>query len=79
MWIRSQDRKALLNVNQVLISPSVDGSIYYINDSLGEESHVLGIYTSEEKALKVLNDIQEWYECSYGETFQMPQDEDVEV
>ena len=26
MWIRSQDRKALLNVNQVLISPSVGGS-----------------------------------------------------
>lgn len=27
MWIRSQDRKALLNVNQVLISPSVDGKL----------------------------------------------------
>lgn len=52
MWIRSQDRKALLNVNQVLISPSVDGSIYYINDSLGEESNVLGVYSSKEKALK---------------------------
>lgn len=50
MWIRSQDRKALLNVNQVLISPSVDGSIYYINDSLGEESNVLGVYSTEEKA-----------------------------
>lgn len=58
MWIRSQDRKALLNVNQVLINPSVNGSIYYINDSLGEESNVLGIYTSEEKALKVLDEIQ---------------------
>lgn len=52
MWIRSQDRKALLNVNQVLISPSVDGSIHYINDSLGEESNVLGVYSTEEKALK---------------------------
>lgn len=58
MWIRSQDRYALLNVNQVLISPSVDGSIYYINDSLGEESNVLGVYTGEEKALKVLDQIQ---------------------
>lgn len=52
MWIRSQDRKALLNVNQVLISPSVDGSIHYINDSLGEESNVLGVYSTEEKTLK---------------------------
>lgn len=39
----------------------------------------LGTYSTQEKALRVLNDIQEWYECSYGETFQMPRDEDVEV
>lgn len=79
MWIRSQDRKALLNVNQVLISPSVDGSIYYINDSLGEESHVLGIYTSEEKALKVLDWIQNQIEYKNVEVYQMPQDWEVEV
>lgn len=79
MWIRSQDRRALLNVNQVLISPSVYGSIYYINDSLREESNVLGFYLTEEKALKVLNDIQEFNECTYSETFQMPQDDEVEV
>lgn len=82
MWIRSQDRKALLNVNQVLISPSVDGSIHYINDSLGEESNVLGIYTGEEKALKVLDQIQynvELFEHETTMVFQMPEDEDVEV
>lgn len=78
MWIRSQDRYALLNVNQVLISPSVDGSIYYINDSLGEESNVLGIYTSEEKALKVLDWIQNQIEYKNVEVYQMPNDE-VEV
>lgn len=39
----------------------------------------LGTYLTKEKALAVLDDIQEWYECSYGETFQMPEDEDVEV
>lgn len=97
MWIRSQDRKALLNVNQVLISPSVDGSIYYINDSLGEESNVLGVYSSHEKALKVLDEIQtcimtehhyhtddanctrRFFTKEWKETYQMPQDEDVEV
>lgn len=78
MWIRSQDRKALLNVNQVLISPSVDGSIYYINDSLGEESNVLGIYTSEEKAFKVLDMIQENLEYPYYNVFQMPTDNEVD-
>lgn len=82
MWIRSQDRKSLLNVNQVLISPSVDGSIYYINDSLGEESNVLGVYTGEEKALKVLDQIQyniELFEHELTMVFKMPQDDDVEV
>lgn len=82
MWIRSQDRRALLNVNQVLISPSVDGSIYYINDSLGEESNVLGIYTGEEKALKVLDQIQyniELFEHEQTMVFQMPADDEVEV
>lgn len=80
MWIRSQDRKALLNVNQVLISPKCR---YYINDSLGEESNVLGVYSTEEKALKVLDEIQELihFNAKYhnGFTYQMPQDEDIEV
>ena len=39
----------------------------------------LGTYSTKEKALSVLSDIQEWYECSYGETFQMLQDENVIV
>lgn len=39
----------------------------------------LGTYTTKYKALEVLNGIQEWYECSYGETFQMPADEDVKA
>lgn len=79
MWIRSQDRRALLNVNQVLISPSVDGSIYYINDSLGEESNVLGVYSTEEKALNVLDYIEDSLEYPHNTVFQMPQDDEVEV
>lgn len=65
MWIRSQDRKALLNVNQVLISPNLYGTIYYINDSLGEKSNVLGVYSSKEKAKKVLDEIQEAIEDTF--------------
>lgn len=79
MWIRSQDRKALLNVNQVLISPSVDGSIYYINDSLGEESNVLGVYSTKEKALLVLDMIEKVSMYSGNTLFQMPTDDEVEV
>lgn len=79
MWIRSQNKKSLLNVNQVVTIPSVDKSKYFICNSLEKESVTLGVYSTEEKALKVLNDIQEFNECTYSEMFQMPQDEDVEV
>lgn len=78
MWIRSQDRKALLNVNQVLISPSVDGSIYYINDSLGEESNVLGFYSSLEKAMRVMDEIHgnlNEFDLEGTVVYQMPNDE----
>lgn len=58
MWIRSQSRKALLNVNQVVIIPSVDKRMYFICNSLEKESVTLGVYLTKEKALKVLDEIQ---------------------
>ena len=42
----------------------------------------LGVYSSKEKALKVLDEIQNWinYEADEnGITYQMPQDVDVRV
>lgn len=59
MWIRSQNKKSLLNVNQVVTIPSVDKSKYYICNSLEKESVTLGVYSTEEKALDVLDEIQE--------------------
>lgn len=41
--------------------------------------YTLGSYSSEEKALKVLDEIQKRTEYIYPKAFQMPQDEDVEV
>lgn len=70
MWIRSQDKKILTEIHDVEID---SGFKVWGSGSL------IGEYSTEEKALKVLDYIQEWYECSYGETFQMPEDEDVEV
>lgn len=67
------------NANRVEISPSVDGSKYYMYDHLEEESNYLGNYTSKEKALKVLDAIQKEIEYPYNSVFQMPQDDEVEV
>lgn len=41
--------------------------------------YTLGSYSSEEKALKVLDEIQKRTEYKYPKAYEMPQDEDVEV
>ena len=41
--------------------------------------YTLGSYSSEEKALKVLDEIQNRTEYLYPKAFQMPQDDEVEV
>lgn len=73
MWIRSQDRKILTEIHNLDIDD--------INQ-IWDGSSLLGKYSSEEKALKVLDQIQynlEPFEHEPTMVFQMPQDEDVEV
>lgn len=73
MWIRSQDRKTLKEIYDV--------SIYHANQIWGGCSF-LGEYSTEEKALKVLDEIQEliyFNAKDNGFTYQMPQDDEVEV
>lgn len=80
MWIRSQDKLLLTNVdtsNGIMINEYPDECL--ISLEYANTSFKLGEYSSKEKALKVLNDIQEFNECTYSEMFQMPQDEDSEV
>lgn len=95
MWIRSQNRKILTNVNEVLIC-AMDDNKYFIEGFWDKGSDTLGIYSSEEKTLKVLDEIQRAVESAkvystnrasnghsmsneYVMVYQMPADEDVEV
>lgn len=60
----------------------MDDNKYFIEGFWDRGSDTLGIYSSEEKALKVLDQIQynmEPFEHEPTMVFQMPQDEDVEV
>lgn len=41
--------------------------------------YTLGSYSSEEKALKVLDEIQKRKEYLYPKAFQMPEDDEVEA
>ena len=78
-WIRSQNKKILMEIRQVEISK-------YNNIIIGFNSHfeTLGSYSTKEKALKVLDMIQEHITNMYigssnymGKPFQMPADNEV--
>lgn len=68
MWIRSQDRKILTEVHNLDIDD--------INQ-IWDGSSLLGKYSSEEKALKVLDRIEELIQYQYKLTFCMPADDEV--
>ena len=83
IWIRSQNKNNLSNCN----------SIYYSNSWLLKEGHFLlsyinggtleylGKYSSKEKALKVLDMLENYIEDAENgildRPFQMPQDEEI--
>ena len=70
MWVRSQDKKILTEIHDVEIDSA--------NQIWGSGS-LIGEYSTEEKALKVLDEIQKRTEYIYPKAFQMPADFDVEV
>lgn len=68
MWVRSQDRKILTEIHDLDIDD--------INQ-IWDGSSLLGKYSTEEKALKVLDQIQyniELFEHELTMVFQMPTD-----
>lgn len=75
IWIRSQDKEMIMNCNAVGIGLEDDKSIY-------SNGYVLGTYSTKEKALMILDVIQEHIEhngrTQYYRTFQMPDDEEME-
>lgn len=71
MWIRSQDRKKLTEIHDVTI---------YRDKQIWAGCSFIGEYSTEEKALKVLDEIQEliYFNAKHnGFTYQMPQDDEV--
>lgn len=91
MWIRSQGKLTLQNVERFVIEQFKIG-ICIVGDGC-----TLGVYSTKEKALKVLDEIQHsimtehqyhtdeanctmrFFTKEYKEIYQMPQDEQVEV
>ena len=86
MLIRSQDKKELHNldrISMIRILPTIE-SEYVVEVN---SQRVIGVYSTEEKAIKVLDMIQDAYEeansvCTMSgfvanTVFQMPQDSEV--
>lgn len=72
MWVRSQDRKKLTEIHDLDIDD--------INQ-IWDGSSLLGKYSTEEKALKVLDQIQynmELFEHELTMVFQMPTDNEAD-
>lgn len=70
MWIRSQDRKILTEIHNLDIDD--------INQ-IWDCSSLIGKYSSEEKALLVLDMIEKVSMYPGNTLFQMPADDEVEV
>ena len=70
MWIRSQDKKILTEIHDVEIDSA--------NQIWGSGS-LIGEYSTEEKALLVLDMIEKVSMYSGNTLFQMPDDDEVEV
>lgn len=79
MWIRSQHGKFFTYCDYFEVEKfhGQYGVITLSNRS--DISVALGIYSSEKKALKILDEIQKRTEYLYPEAFQMPADDEVEV
>lgn len=76
MWIRSQDRKILTKIDDL----DIDGA-----NQIWGDCCLLGKYSSEQKALRVFDEIQDELESEefnitdLPDVFEMPQDEEVEL
>lgn len=85
MIIRSQNKKAIVNLNMIDTIEERDNQIRYFSGGGMETVGLLGQYSTEEKAIKVLDMICNAYENYRGgnvyehSIFNMPIDEEVEV
>lgn len=75
MLIRSQDKRILINMNNVSSIEVGDNELRIFADN-GEAIYDLGEYSTKEKAMKVLDMIQEAYVNGHID-YQMPEEGSV--
>ena len=78
MWIRRQNKKHLINWNNLGIMKRLNEYVVVSISEFGD-LYTIGSYSSEEKALLVLDMIEKVSMYSGNTLFQMPDDDEVEV
>ena len=83
IWIRSQNGEVILKCNDFFIHKSEFKELYYICTN---NIYLLGTYSSKEKAMKVLDDIQEHIKrhltgdiSIFNAIYEMPEDNEVDA
>lgn len=74
IWIRSQDKCKMGKCAEFYINDSYDGDYDIEGYSIDDTPIILGTYSTEEKAIKVLDMIQKHIETHSNNVFQMPRD-----
>lgn len=82
LWIRSQNKKSLIKADRVSVVPDAKSGGYKVINPYGTAAwYELGNYSTEEKALKVLDDIQQYitgyFSSNINRTYSIPKDEEV--
>ena len=73
MWIRSQNLYVIVNCELFFVKQCEKEKF----DVIGDRNILLGEYSTEEKALDVINMIESWVTHPIEDIFYMPDDEDV--
>lgn len=79
MWIRSQDNRLLIDADKIYVGGTDKCQIYNIGESF---NYFLGDYSSLEKAMRVLDEIENQlneFDLEVTVVYQMPQDEEVDL
>lgn len=59
MWVRTQDKMQLVKINEIHIKVDEDGFVgIWVDDKKESLKYFLGTYKSKERALEVLDEIQ---------------------
>lgn len=74
IWIRSQNKLKLTECKEIIIDQNDCFEYIFEGYAIDDIPTILGMYSTEEKAIKVLDMIQKHIETHSNNVFQMPQD-----